>query len=84
MAPLRGRKEFMFYAAGLRHHIGKGREGHLAHVVIPLMVRCKGETGSINHLQAVVNETALKLKVRRWMERFRDELIRKGHRNVPV
>ena len=74
----------MMDAAILRHHIGKRREGTLYYLVITLMGRFKDQTGSINHLQAVVNETALKLKVRRWMERFRDELIRKGHRNVPV
>ena len=54
-------------AAGLRHHIGKGREGPLAHVLIPPMGRFKGETGSRHHLQDVVNKTASKLKVRWWM-----------------
>ena len=28
--------------AGLWHHVGKGRERTLDHVVIPLMVRFKG------------------------------------------
>ena len=50
--------------AGLRHYIGEGREGPLAHVVISLMGRFKGETGIRHCLQAVVNETASKLKLR--------------------
>ena len=41
VASLRGSEEFMMYAAGLRHHIGKGREGPLFYVVIPLMGRYK-------------------------------------------
>ena len=45
------------------------------------MGRFKDQTGSINHLQAVVNETASKLKVRWCLERLKDELIRQGHRN---
>ena len=63
-------------AAGLWHHIGKGREVPLAHVVIPLMGIFKGETGSRHHLHAVVNKTSSELKLRWWMERFHDELIR--------
>ena len=62
-ASLRGSKGFMMDAAGLRHHIGKGKEGPLAHVVIPLMGRFKVETGIRYHLQSVFNETASKLKV---------------------
>ena len=49
--------------AGFRYHIGKVREGTLAHVVMPLMSRFKGETGSRNHLQTIVNKIASKLKV---------------------
>ena len=64
MASLRGSEDFMMYAAGLRHHIGKGREGHLDHVVIPLLGRFKGGTGIRHHLHAIVNKTASKLKVR--------------------
>ena len=63
MASLRGSERFMMGAAVLRHHIRKGREGPLARVVIPLIVRFKGELGIIHNLQAVVNETATKLKV---------------------
>ena len=60
---LRGSKGLIMYEAGLRHHIGKGRkgkgrEGPLDHVVIPMMGRFKGETVSRHHLQAVVNKTA--------------------------
>ena len=36
----------MMYASGLWHHTGKEREGSLANVIIPLMGRSKGETGS--------------------------------------
>ena len=43
---------------GLRNHNGKGREGPLAHVVIPLMGRFKGGTGSRYHLQVIINKTA--------------------------
>ena len=68
VASLRGRNEFMIYAAGLQHHTGKGRELPLALVVIPMMGRFKRETGIIHHLQAVVNEKASKLKVRLWLE----------------
>ena len=57
VSSLRGSEGFMINAAGLRHHIGKGREGPLSHVVIPLVVRFTGETGIIHHLQAIVNET---------------------------
>ena len=46
------------YATQLRNKIGKGREGPLAHVVIPLMGRFKGETGIIHPLHAVINKTA--------------------------
>ena len=67
---LRGNKGLMMYAEELRHHIGKVIKGPLAHVVIPLMGRYKGETGSIHHLQAVFNNTASKLKVRWWLYRF--------------
>ena len=63
VASLRGGKGFMMYVAGFWHHIRKGREGPLARVVIPLIVRFKGELGIIHNLQAVVNETATKLKV---------------------
>ena len=42
VASLRGSEGFMMYAAGLRHHIGEGREGALAYVVIPLMGTSKG------------------------------------------
>ena len=74
----------MMGAAVLRHHIRKGREGPLAHVVIPLVGRFKGGTGSRHHLQAVVNETASKLKVEWWLERLNGELIRQGQRNGPA
>ena len=53
-------------------------------MVIPLMGRFKGESGSRNHLQAVVNETDSKLKDRWCLERLNDELIRQGHRNGPA
>ena len=53
-------------------------------MVITLMGRFKGETGSINHLQSVVNKIASKLKVKWWMERLKNELFRKGHRNGPA
>ena len=53
---LRWSEGFMMDSAVSRHHIGDGREGPLDHVVIPLMWRFKGETGSRNHLQAVLNK----------------------------
>ena len=61
----------MMDAVILRHHIGKRREGTLYYVVITLMGRFKGETGSRNHLQSVANEIASKLKVKWWMERLK-------------
>ena len=81
---LRVIKGFMIDAVGLWRHIGKGRKGPLSHVVIPLMGRYKGETGSIHHLQAVFNNTASKLKVRWWLYRFNNELIRQRRKNVPA
>ena len=63
-------------AAVLRNHIGRGREGPLYHVVIPLMGRFKGGVGSRHHLQVVVNNTASKLRVMWWLERLNKELIR--------
>ena len=54
---LRGSKGFMVDAYRLRHHIGKGREGALAHLVIPLMGIFKGETGIRHHLQGIVSNT---------------------------
>ena len=48
----------MMYASGLRHNIGKVREGPLDHVVIPLVGIFKGGTGSRHHLQEVVNKKA--------------------------
>ena len=55
VAYLRWSEKVMMDAEGLRCCIGKGRERPLAHVVIQLMGRFKGETGSRNHLQAVLN-----------------------------
>ena len=46
---LSGGEGFMMDASLLHNHIGKGREGPLAHVVIPLVGRFKGETGSRHH-----------------------------------
>ena len=43
---LRGSKGFMMNASVLRHQIRKGREGPLAHVVIPPMIILKGENGT--------------------------------------
>ena len=57
----------MMDAAVLRNHIGKGREGPLSHVVIPLMGRLKVETGIRHHLQAVVKKTSSKVKVKWWL-----------------
>ena len=62
----------MMYASGFWHHIGKGREGPLAYVVIPLMGGFNRETWSIHHLQAVVNDTPSRLKVGWWLERLND------------
>ena len=53
----------MMDATKLRNHIGKGREGTLAHVVIPLMGIFKGDTGTIHQLQSIVKNIASKLKV---------------------
>ena len=50
--------------AGLQNQIGKGMEGPLYHVVIPLKGRFKERTEIRVHLQAVLNETASKLKIR--------------------
>ena len=57
VAFLRGSDGFMMNSSGFRHHIGKGREGPLDHVVTPFMDIFKGETGIRHHLQAVMNET---------------------------
>ena len=43
---LRESEEFMIDVEGLWNHNGKGREGPLAHVVIPLMDRFKGGLGA--------------------------------------
>ena len=47
---LRGGDGFMMDASGLWYHIGKVREGPLAHVVIPTMGIFKGENGRRHHL----------------------------------
>ena len=57
----------MMDASGLRYHIGKGREGTLVRIVIPLVVISKGETSRRHHFQAVVNKIASKLKVGFWL-----------------
>ena len=57
----------MMNAAGLRYHIGKGKEGPLDHLVIPIMGRLKGGTGTRHQLQAIVNKKASNLKVGWWM-----------------
>ena len=62
----------MMDAAGLRNHIGKGREVSLAHVVIPRTGRFKGGTGSRHHLQAIVNEKDSKLNFRWLVDRLND------------
>ena len=71
----------MMDESGLRHHIGKGRLGLMAIMVIPLLVILKGGAGIRNDLQAISNGTASKLKVRWWMERLNNEFIRQGQRN---
>ena len=47
----------------MRHNIEKGREVPLAHVVIILLGKFKGDTGRQNHLKAIVNKTESKLKI---------------------
>ena len=42
LVSLRESEGFMRDVAGLRHHVGKGKEGPLAHVLIPLMGSFKG------------------------------------------
>ena len=84
VASLKGIEGFMMDAVGFWYHIGKGRGEPLYHVLIPLMGRFKGETGIRHHLQAVLNETSSKLKVRWWMERFNYELIMKRQINGPA
>ena len=81
VALLRGIDGFMVNVSGFRHYTGRVREENLDHVVIPVMGRFKGGTGSRHHLQAIVNKTASKFKVRWWMERLNDEFTRQGHRN---
>ena len=71
----------MMDAAGLRHPFGKVRDRSLGHVVIPLMGRFKGKTGSRHNLQGVVNKKASKLKVRWWLESLNDYLISQGQIN---
>ena len=71
----------MMDAEVLWHHIDKGREGPLYFVVIPLMVRSKGDTGSRHHLQSVLNYTSSKLKVGWFLERLNGELVEKRQRN---
>ena len=83
VAPLGGSKGFIMDSAGFQHHIGKGKEGPLAHAVIPLMGRFKRETDTRHPLLAVINKTASNLNVRWWLERFNDELISKLQRNFP-
>ena len=61
---LRGSDAFIMDAAGLQHNVGKGRDGNLAHMVIPLVGRSKGETGIRHNLQSVFIDTLSKLKVR--------------------
>ena len=51
------------------------------HVVIPLVGRFKGKTGSRHQLQEFFNEIHSKIKVRWWLERLKNELIRQEHRN---
>ena len=84
VASLRGSEGFIMDAVGLRNNIGKGREGTMYHVVIPMMVRSKGMNGIRHHIQANVNDAASKLKVRWWLERLNDELIRQGQINGPA
>ena len=81
---LRGSEGSVMDAEVLRHHIGKGREGPLNNVVIPLMGIFKGYTCRRHHIQVVVNKRASKLKVRCWMEMLNNELIRKGQINGPA
>ena len=74
----------MINTAGLRHKIGKGREGPLDHVVIPLIGIFKGGAGIRHQLHVVVNNTSSKLKVRWRLERLNNELIRQGQINGPA
>ena len=59
-------------AGWLKKHVGKVMEVTLAHVVIPLMGRYKGGTGSRHHQQAVVDRKSKKLNVGWWMESLND------------
>ena len=61
------RKGLMMDAVGFQHNVGKLWEGPLAHVVIPLVGKFKGETKSIHNLQVVVNEIYSKINVMWWM-----------------
>ena len=78
VASLRIIEAFMLDSAVLRHHIGKGMEGPLDHVVITLIGRFKGKTGIRHHMQAVINGTAPKLIVRWWLERLTNDFIWQG------
>ena len=53
-------------------------------MVIPLMGRFEGDTEIRHCLQAVINQTASKLKVWWWLDRLNDDFIKQGHRNGPV
>ena len=53
-----GRGEvFMMDASGSWHHIEKVRKGPLAHVVMPLVGRFKGENGGRHHLVICIINT---------------------------
>ena len=48
------------------------------------MGRFNEGNGFRNHLHGVMNKKESKLKVRWWLERLNDELIRKGQQNAPA
>ena len=71
----------MMDTSGFCRHIGKLREGSLAHLVIPLIVIFKGGNVRRHHLQAVVNNTYSRLNVRWWLDKLNYKLIRELYRN---
>ena len=97
-ASLRGPEVFLLDLAGLREHIGLGRDGILPpdpmragvgltaapHVVVTLLGQFKGELGTRKHQIALASVTMSGIELRWWMEQLVEVRRQEGWRTGPA
>lgn len=97
-ASLRGPEVFLLDLAGLREHIGLGKDGILPHkplragvgltaaphVVVTLIGQFKGELGTRKHQIALASVTMSGIEVRWWLEQLVEVRQQEGWRTGPA